>query len=118
MRPELTFDSGSWHGFFTDDRAYPGRPAGQQWKLDVHLAFVIHSSDYRSFFGFGTDEIGEFQFTEGRVRAGAVSYFKQYSTHTVTYHGQQRGHMMSGRWFLTDFPWVQGGWSLWPHVQN
>ncbi|XP_078621362.1 uncharacterized protein LOC144887806 isoform X3 [Branchiostoma floridae x Branchiostoma japonicum] len=68
MRPELTFDSGSWKGFFTDDRAYPGRPAGQQWKLDVHLAFVIHSSDYRSFFGFGTDEIGEFQFTEGRVR--------------------------------------------------
>ncbi len=68
-----------------------------------------------TFRGFGTDDIGDFQFVNGRITASQeITFEKRYSTHDVSYQGTLVGSHINGMWNISTF--CRGQFDMWPAI--
>lgn len=106
--------SGQWVGHFVDPRTQDEEhPVGHKWPLVATMTF---EDGGQSFHGAGKDNIGPFEFTEGKVTGGTVRFVKAYSTHSVIYEGVVSGNQFLGQWWLASNEDVRGIFSIWPDL--
>lgn len=104
------FISGKWKGYFVDNRYSAGGPANNKWYMDINMAF----GNNHQFTATGSDEVGDFNFEDGKITDGKVTFRKACNSHNVYYEGEIKGTKLEGQWWLEDVPSIKGDWAMWP----
>lgn len=104
------FISGKWKGYFVDNRYSAGGPANNKWYMDINMAF----ENNHQFTATGSDEVGDFNFEDGKITDGKVTFRKAYNSHNVYYEGEIKGTKLEVQWWLEDVPSIKGDWAMWP----
>ncbi|EDO48200.1 predicted protein [Nematostella vectensis] len=107
---DIMHNTGNWTGFFTYSKTTGSRTA-----FDVHLTFRTDGAN-KVLQGNGTDEGGQFEFTDSLVAENIVRFRKRYvdmrpeePVHTIKYAGRIKGgSTIEGLWWVPGHPRMHG----------